>query len=577
MHIEAEAEQTRLYFLEKYVEALPAFISHCASQPWIKTLALATWEFFSHLAAAQELVFYFSSAPDGKVYLYKVTQDEISERILNPKVEAINFDTVFSSFNNGDEVRESLKEAYTQGKSFVKKPRNPSMPDTTLFTWTVPLFLSDVNGGKILAGGAVCRVSENPETAMNDTDFSPFLDSFSGVLSGMLTIITSLENISHREEKLSTFSSKLGMSEERMIHQQRLALIGQLATGAAHEINNPLAVISVKAQMLEKKISKEDGEKFVQVILGQTDRIAKITSDLMNFARPTKPKKETIHLRDILGQVESVINARVSLKGILFNVNIPEDLPFVFADAKQIEQVLINLVINARHALEERGEIDVGTEVVKNYVIVSVTDNGTGIKKENLPRIFDPFFTTKTEGKGTGLGLPISQRIIEINGGKIIVESEEGKGTSFHVWLPIDQSPALSNVARAYTDKKGAVSAKKRRILVVEDEQYLREVLKENLTDEATDVDAAEDGLVALDFLKETHYDIAILDLVMPRMNGVELIGWLFKNVKDLPIIVISAVASDEEAKKLLKLGVRKFIKKPFKIKDIISVVDDII
>jgi len=412
---------------------------------------------------------------------------------------------------------------------------------------------------------------------MSGIDFSPFLDSFSGVLSGMLTIITSLENISHREEKLSTFSSKLGMSEERMIHQQRLALIGQLATGAAHEINNPLAVISVKAQMLEKKISKEDGEKFVQVILGQTDRIAKITSDLMNFARPTKPKKETIHLRDILGQVESVINARVSLKGILFNVNIPEDLPLVFADAKQIEQVLINLVINARHALEEKGEISVGTEVVKNYVIISVTDNGTGIKKEDLPRIFDPFFTTKTEGKGTGLGLPISQRIIEINGGKIIVESEEGKGTSFHVWLPIDQSPALSDVTRAYTDKKDAVSAKRRRILVVEDEQYLREVLKENLTDEATDVDAAEDGLVALDFLKEIHYDIAILDLVMPRMNGVELIGWLFKNVKDLPIIVISAVASDEEAKKLLKLGVRKFIKKPFKIKNIISVVDDII
>jgi len=576
MHLKAEAEQTRLLVLNAYIKSITRFINRCASDPYFKTLAEATWKFISPLATIQELVLYVSPVSKGKIYLYKLTREGLFERILNPEMERFDPENVIDIVSCSYDLKEGLQSAINQRSTVFKKPGETKKNGASPFLWAIPLFLADQNGGKKAVGGLVCKASVDVETKIDEVNLSYYLENFSSVLPPLVTFILSLENVSEREERLSTFSNKMGISEERMIHQQRLALIGQLATGAAHEINNPLAVISVKAQMLEKKLSKEDSEKFIKVILGQTDRIAKITTDLMNFARPTKPKQESVQLRDILDQVESVISARVSLRDIQFKDKVSKDLPAIYVDSKQIEQVLINLVINARHAVQEGGKIEIEAEKTKNYIVVSVSDNGTGIKKENLPRIFDPFFTTKTEGKGTGLGLPISQRIIEINGGKITVESKEEKGTTFRVWLPIDQSHALNELPRGYPTRQEEKGKKARRILVVEDEQFLREVLKENLTQDDIHVDAAEDGLAAIDYLKRNTYDIAILDLVMPRMNGVELIGWLRKNVPNLPVIVISAVASEEEAKKLYKLGVKKFMKKPFKIEEILDIVNDL-
>ncbi len=576
MHLKAEAEQTRLLALNAYIKSATRFINQCASEPYFKTLAEATWKFISPHATIQELILFINPASKGRLYLYKLTRDGLFERILNPEIDGLKPDDVINIVSGSHELKEGLQSAISEKRVVFKKPGSHTDKGTFPFLWAVPLFLSDPEGGKKAVGGIVCKALMSRETRMDESNLTLYLENFSGILSPLVSFILSIENVSEREEKLSALSNKMGISEERMIHQQRLALIGQLATGAAHEINNPLAVISVKAQMLEKKVAEEDRERFIKVILDQTDRIAKITTDLMNFARPTKPKQESVSLRDILDQVESVISARISLRDIHFKDKVAKELPNIYVDAKQIEQVLINLVINARHAVEEGGKIEIDAEEKRNFVVLSVSDNGTGIKKENLPRIFDPFFTTKTEGKGTGLGLPISQRIVEINGGKITVESEEGKGTTFRVWLPIDQSPVLSELAHAYPARKTEKAKRVRRILIVEDERFLREVLKENLTQEDIHVDAAEDGLAAIDYLKKNTYDIAILDLVMPRMNGVELIGWLRKNVPSLPIVVISAVASEEEAKKLFKLGVKKFMKKPFKIEEILKVVDEL-
>lgn len=407
-----------------------------------------------------------------------------------------------------------------------------------------------------------------------ETRLSYYLENFPSLLSSILSFVLSIEKAGGIEERLSDLSKSLGVSVERMIHQQRLALIGQLATGAAHEINNPLAVISAKAQMLERKLSEEEREKYTKVILGQTERIAKITADLMNFARPTKPKRESASLSNIIDQVKTVLSARVNLKDVQFSDYVPKDLPLIYVDVKQIEQVLINLLINARHAVSPGGRIEISAKTMKNYVVVSVKDDGVGISKEDLPKIFDPFFTTKTEGKGTGLGLAISQRIIEMNGGKITVESKEGEGTTFHIWLPINQSIVLSDFEGCSTNDGRELGKRVQRFLVVEDEKHLREVLKESLSRKNVYVDAVEDGLAAMNCLKENSYDLAILDLVMPRMNGFELLKWLNKNVPELPIIVISAYASEEEAKKLYKLGIKKFLKKPFKIEELLSVVE---
>ncbi len=576
LHLQAETEQTKLAALNAYVSSVTQFLNKCAAEAYFKTLPEATWEFISPFAAIQELVLFINPPESKKIYLYKKTRDGLFERILNPEIEGLTPDDVLNIVSGSSELKGGLQEAINSGKPVFKKSTEPESARGNPFLWAVPLFMSHQDGGKKTTGGLVCKALLKPETEINETNLFAYLENFAGALMPTITFIMSLENASEREVRLSTLSTMQEISEERMIHQQRLALIGQLATGAAHEINNPLAVISVKAQMLEKKVGHEEREKYIKVILDQTDRIAKITTDLMNFARPTKPKQEPVQLRAILDQVLSVIQARVSLRDIQFSDKVPQHLPNLYVDAKQIEQVLINLVINARHAIEEGGKIEISAEEKKNYVVVSVTDNGTGIKKEDLPKIFDPFFTTKTEGKGTGLGLPISQRIVEINGGKITVESEEGKGTTFRVWLPIDQGSALGQLTHEGYTLQEEKKRKTRRVLVVEDERFLREVLKENLTRDDMRADAAEDGLVAIEYLKKNTYDIAILDLVMPRMNGVKLIGWLRKHVPGLPIVVISAVASEEDAKKLAKLGIKKFLKKPFKIEEIIEIVDEL-
>lgn len=574
MHLKVEEERSRLLVLNTYIKALTNFISHCADDPYLRTLVEATWRFISPIAVLHELILYVAAGFPKKVYLYKLTKDGILEKTQYREEEPLDIDSMLDIISGQQDLKENLKEAFNSRKSILRKSKNKEEGDVYPFFWAIPLFLSEPGKEQVLAGGLVCKASVRLHSRIKDSNLSYYLNNFSSVLMPMLSIILTLETASDRDERLSLFTQKLGISEEQMIQQQRLAIIGQLATGAAHEINNPLAVISVKAQMLEKKLSEGDREKYINVILGQTERIAKITSDLMNFARPTKPQRESARLKDILDQVASVVRARIGPREIRFIDNIPKNLPLVYVDMKQIEQVFINLIINACHAVGTDGKIEISATSSKNYVIVSVKDNGIGIRREDLPKIFDPFFTTKTEGKGTGLGLPISQRIIEINGGKITVESEEGKGATFFVWLPIDQSLALGNIEKGSAGLPNDKGKRIQRVLVVEDEQHLREVLKENLTREDVCVEAVEDGLAAIETLKNNTYNLAIVDLVMPRMNGFELIDWLKKNVPGLPVVVISAFASEDEAKKLYKLGVKKFLKKPFKIEELRVIVD---
>ncbi len=573
MHLKAEQDQARLLVLNTCIEAVARFLRMCASDPTLKTLVEATWQFISSVALVDELLLYLPVERTGKIHLYKQTKEGIVEKVYEPRNEAFDpYSTLMNHIPFVDE-KEDLKNIFAHGGAVLKEPTQREKNEAASFLWAIPLFLSEAEGNH---GGLICKASLEPDNKIDEPDLSFYFHKLSSIFPSMLALILSLENAGVREERLSAFSSKLGVLEERMIHQQRLALIGQLATGAAHEINNPLAVISVKAQMLERRLSEEDREKYINVILGQTERIAKITSDLMNFAKPTKPKRESARLRDIVDQVKSVISARVNLRDIQFLDHVPEHLPLIYVDVKQIEQVLINLLINARHAVKSGGMIEISAETSKNYIIVSVKDDGIGIRKEDLPKIFDPFFTTKTEGKGTGLGLPISQRIIEINGGKITVESVEGEGTTFRVWLPIDQGLVLGKLDKLQPVCPEGSGKIVRRILVVEDEKYLREELKENLSREDTHVDAVEDGLAAIDYLKKDHYDLAIIDLAMPGMNGAELVSWLKKNVPRLPIIVISAVASEEEVRKLYKLGIKEFLRKPFKIEDLLAIVKKI-
>ena len=228
-------------------------------------------------------------------------------------------------------------------------------------------------------------------------------------------------------------------------HTGRLASIGRLAAGVAHEINNPLAIINEKAGLMKDLMlmSKEppDKEKFLGLIKAISDSVNRcrtITHRLLGFARRMDVQHEEIDLNDTIREVIEFLDKEVLYRNIKLDTHLKEDLPRIVSDKGQLQQVFLNIINNAIDAVPDGGVIAVSTEVKgRDRVRVTIMDNGQGIPKDTIKNIFEPFYTTKGKGKGTGLGLSISYGIIKRLGGDISVESEVGEGSTFYVELPI--------------------------------------------------------------------------------------------------------------------------------------------
>ncbi len=230
------------------------------------------------------------------------------------------------------------------------------------------------------------------------------------------------------------------MMEKQMAQADKLASIGQLSAGIAHEINNPLGVILGYSQLLLRNEKTEtDRYNDLKTIEKHVKNCKSIVEDLLNFARSSKPEIKTTRINEAADDVLNFILHHSKLDGIDIIRNYDEEAPPMLLDEKKIRQVLINLLMNAGHAVGKKGSISLSTEYIKqdNKVAITVADTGYGIEKKNLTRIFDPFFTTKPTGEGTGLGLSVSYGIVKSHGGEILVESESGKGTLFTVLLPV--------------------------------------------------------------------------------------------------------------------------------------------
>lgn len=229
--------------------------------------------------------------------------------------------------------------------------------------------------------------------------------------------------------------------EEQLLRQERLAALGLLAAGMAHEINTPLTGISGYAQMLLEELDRDDPRRAtLEKIETQTRRASGITASLLNLARPERTSLEALDLNETIHEVLQLFEPQIRGRGIRLGVELADDLPVVPGHKGKLQQVFLNLLINARDAVEPDGEIAVSTFSEDGRVVVEVTDNGAGIAEEDLARIFDPFFTTKGRGKGTGLGLSISYGIVEEHRGEIHVESQPGSFTRFRVELPSVQT-----------------------------------------------------------------------------------------------------------------------------------------
>ncbi len=229
---------------------------------------------------------------------------------------------------------------------------------------------------------------------------------------------------------------------DKLVQADKLVLLGQLSAGIAHEIRNPLAAVNLNLQVLQRKINENKPEyAYVVTALQGVERISKIVDLTLNFSKPTIPDIQGLSINALLVSTLDLISSIFKRKDITIDLKTDDKLPLASADAKQIQQVFINLITNACDAIQSKGKITIKTYFEKggkntsDYIVISISDTGIGIPPEDLPKVFNPFFTRKTDG--TGLGLPITQRILHTHNGIIDVESRVGVGTVFYIKLPI--------------------------------------------------------------------------------------------------------------------------------------------
>jgi two-component system, NtrC family, sensor kinase len=258
----------------------------------------------------------------------------------------------------------------------------------------------------------------------------PYRDEFSDLLSA---IDRMLEELAHRQEI--------------MIQSHKLRAVGTLTAGVAHELNNPINNITLTAHMLLEEypeLSDEERKEMILDLISQADRSRSIVRNLLDFARESESKIESLDLGALIQETIKLAGNQIKLAGVHLDVSILANLPRIHGDQQQLSQVFLNILLNALDAIPKGGRIQVSVaHEDPNFVAAKITDNGPGIPEHILPNIFDPFFTTKTQGKGTGLGLSVSQGIIARHGGQIRVSSKEGIGTTFTIILPVTTIPAM--------------------------------------------------------------------------------------------------------------------------------------
>jgi len=273
-------------------------------------------------------------------------------------------------------------------------------------------------------------------TAKVRRTFSDHEVTLLGVLANEAAVaIENLKNV----EKLRNSAEELKKSQSQMVHAAKLASLGELAGGIAHEINNPLQILLGHVSLLAQG---KDVEHRIEIIRSQVQRIAQITKQLVSFSRsvPDELDHQPLSVNWAIKEIIDLVDYQFKNKGIEFDLRLSEEVPALDSNKNYLQQGFLNLLLNAKDAMPNGGKMLVSTEYTDGKIVIRFSDTGTGIKKEDLPKIFEPFFTTKEPGKGTGLGLPITRGIVRKLGGEIKVESVEGHGTTFTTSLPVRQN-----------------------------------------------------------------------------------------------------------------------------------------
>jgi len=286
-------------------------------------------------------------------------------------------------------------------------------------------------------------------------EFGKLASVFNGMTDALRNSRAQLRDWGHTlEQKVERRTQELRRAQAETMRGEKLASVGLLASGVAHELNNPLTGILTFSHLVRQKMpDKSPDAEDMDLVIRETKRCAVIIKRLLDFAREKLPEKKFTDLNQVIDDTVRIVEQPAHLRDIEITVDLDRTLPPIWIDADQIKQVIMNMVVNAQHAVEEKGSITVSTRrspdprasatEPKPMVEISIVDTGCGIPETNLRRIFDPFFTSKDVGKGTGLGLSVSHGIVEAHGGLIEVESKVGEGSTFRVLLPLTPPSAV--------------------------------------------------------------------------------------------------------------------------------------
>jgi two-component system, cell cycle sensor histidine kinase and response regulator CckA len=427
--------------------------------------------------------------------------------------------------------------------------------------------------GQALTSDIAVRLSDQPE--------EPVALTIAGLRGlGEAAVLLSLKDNSE-ESKL----------KRQIAQASKMQAIGQLAGGVAHDFNNILTGILGHCDLMLMRHTPGDSDyDDIQQIRNNSNRAAALTRQLLAFSRQQTLRPQILQLPDIVSEISNLLKRLIG-ETVTLEVKHGRNLGPVRADPGQLEQVIVNLVVNARDAMPRGGALTIqtysvskadvrklGSDIlpISDYSAVSVSDTGVGISPELLSKIFEPFFTTKEVGKGTGLGLSTVYGIVKQSGGFIFADSKMGKGTSFVIYFPVHQAEAEPVAVPRFDKEKKTETWGSGTILLVEDEDMVRAVAERALTRNGYTVITATNGEEALEVLASRNdIDLVVSDVVMPVMDGPTMVRHARAANPDLPVLFMSGYA-EEQLRKTIDLDRMAFLPKPFSVQQLAEAVQTV-
>ena len=362
--------------------------------------------------------------------------------------------------------------------------------------------------------------------------------------------------------------------EEQLLQAQRLELLGKLAAGVAHDFNNLLAVISGYAARLASPLAREAHEESGVAITAAAERGASLVRQLLAFSRPQPAASRVVDLNDLVREFAPMLR-RVIGEDVEFELRLDSHRLPVDVHPVQIDQVLMNIAVNARDAMPHGGRLTIGTWKLDGSAIVTVADTGFGMDAPTQERIFEAYFSTKDPGRGSGLGLATAYSIVQQTGGSITVSSRPGEGTTFTINLPLAEADATSIDESAV--EPACPDGGPETVLVVEDEPALRELERLMLEDAGYEVLTAANAAEALLVAAENMVDLLVVDVVLPGMSGPQLVEELGARGCDLPTVFVSGYGADEVSSRWIGTERTALLEKPFHPESLLRRVRDVL